>query len=190
MPKAIDLAGKRFGRLVVTGRSKRKRQNGEVRWWCECDCGVLQPVEVSGYSLRKGRTTSCGCARETHGLSSHPLYATWKAMIRRCYDPGHERYLHYGGRGIRVCERWRDSLQDFIDDVGKRPESCTLDRINNNGNYEPGNVRWATVSEQNKNRSTPMGRDERQRLREEVDMIRTLAERVAVGLDGLEEDVA
>lgn len=125
-----------------------------------CDCGIRKPMK--GRSLASGDHTSCGCmlGGKTHGHSSRkkygsasPEYRIWSAMKRRCYDPNDAAYEHYGGRGIGVCERWLHSFADFLADVGPRPSpQFSLDRFpNNDGNYEPGNVRWATRSEQMRN---------------------------------------
>jgi hypothetical protein len=165
----IDLTGKRFGRLLVVeraGTSKRRR----ALWLAACDCGVR--IAVITATLQNGRTKSCGClhrevmrevgkwANTKHGEAANgklsPEYSTWRSMIQRCEDPRHNRYDRYGGRGIRVCDRWRNSFEAFLADMGRKPSSnLSIDRINNDGNYEPGNCRWATASEQQKNKSKP-----------------------------------
>lgn len=166
-PPSITV-GMRFGRLVVVADSGVKASYGDRLWDCTCDCGST--IRTVAYSLKSGRTTSCGCrmmeessriiraynSEVGHGLRFHPLYKTWDSMIRRCLNPAQPRYRDYGGRGITVCERWRglpDGLRNFIEDVGERPSpKHSLDRINNDGNYEPANCRWATASEQAYNR--------------------------------------
>jgi len=146
----IDLAGKRPGRLEVLFYV------GGNRWVCVCECGAR--VVVLGASLRKGRTKSCGClARERatkHGMSRSRAYGIWKAMMQRCYNPNCSAYAYYGGRGIIVCECWH-SFVNFLIDMGEPPPGLSIDRINNDGNYEPTNCRWATPSEQNQNRRPP-----------------------------------
>ena len=145
----IDLIGRRFGRLVVTAYAQRSR------WSCICDCGAR--VVVNGRYLRAGQRKSCGCLwslwRHTtkHGMSGTREYWSWIAMMRRCFDPRHPAYENYGGRGITVCEDWRSILAWFAD-MGERPAGCSLDRIDPNGNYEPGNCRWADAEQQTQNR--------------------------------------
>lgn len=95
-------------------------------------------------AIRTGRNT-------THGMSGTRVYQVWASMIKRCENPAEKNYRHYGGRGIRVCDRWRHSFEAFIADMGERPDGMTLDRVNVDGNYEPGNCRWATYAEQSRN---------------------------------------
>ena len=161
---AIDITGQRFGRLVAL---ERDANNGKlVRFRCQCDCGDL--VTVRSDLLRRGETTSCGCFRreairtrmmgnipasKTHGMQGSKTYAAWAAAIQRCENPKHAHYARYGGRGIRVCKRWRDSFSAFLEDMGEAPVGLTLDRADNNRGYEPGNCRWATHRVQQYNRS-------------------------------------
>lgn len=148
--KAIDMTGRRYGRLVVKRRDGQR--NNQLCWHCTCDCG--KSTSVPGSRLRSGNTRSCGCllTESQHGGFGTPEYQCWLDMKRRCYNRRTVAYKDYGGRGISVCDRWFDSFQNFIDDVGRRPSSSySLDRINNDGNYEPGNVRWATRHQQSVN---------------------------------------
>jgi hypothetical protein len=149
--KWIDLTGKRFGRLVVTAYvGDRKRS-------CVCDCGPR--VVARGSDLRKGRINSCGCLKRElnktraikHGMSGTPEYKTWASMKARCLYPCVNGFENYGRRGISVCEDWH-SFEAFFADMLERPPGCSLDRIDPNGNYEPGNCRWATAIQQTHNR--------------------------------------
>jgi len=155
--KPLDVLGRKFHRLTVLARADS--QNGNARWQCRCDCGEV--VVVSGAKLVNGTTRSCGCLKRrhaadlnrTHGHSRTPSYEIWKAMRQRCTNPRHKDWHFYGGRGIRVCARW-DSFENFLADMGPRPSlQHSIDRYpNQNGNYEPGNCRWATAAEQAQNR--------------------------------------
>lgn len=161
--KAIDISGVRFGRLTAV--SDVGSQGGFRLWLCRCDCGA--DVKVNSRSLRSGNTSSCGCFRKQkmselatarnlrHGHNyagkESPTHKSWTAMIQRTTNSNYTHWKDYGGRGITVCDQWR-SFEVFLADMGERPEGKTLDRINVNGNYEPGNCRWATLSEQQKNK--------------------------------------
>jgi hypothetical protein len=158
MPRMIDLTGQRFGRWVVVERGSTKTfPSGDrrIRWLCACDCGSEK--EVDGISLRNGVSLSCGCyekeLKTIHGGVGTSTYRSWQAMKARCLNPNYEEYPNYGGKGVTICERWLNSFQNFLDDMGVRPEGMTLDRWPKcEGNYEPGNCRWATPKQQAENR--------------------------------------
>ena len=149
----INLEGQRFGRWTVlefAGRQKKK-----VMWFCRCDCGTISTCASA--HLRNGLSRSCGCYKDevigslnrTHGFSKTGTYRIWKAMRDRCNREGSIQYRDYGGRGIKVCERW-NSYENFLADMGERPSrKHSIDRYPDiDGNYEPGNCRWATVTDQ------------------------------------------
>lgn len=165
MAKVVDISGKKFGRLTVIRKVPRplNLKSSNARWECICDCGKI--VNVISANLRNGTSSSCGCykkevtsmVKRTHGQSSYNKtseYQAWKGMKYRCYNKKGDHYHLYGGRGIIVCDRWLNSFENFLQDMGKKPSSKhSLDRINNNGNYEPSNCRWATDNEQRRNNS-------------------------------------
>lgn len=155
----IDETGKRYGKLLVVGRDTNRKPVGH--WKCICDCG--ETTSVYGTSLRNGGTTSCSCVRNathvTHGRSNSSVYNIFKGMTQRCLNENNPRYKRYGGRGIKICDRWHpatpNAFDNFLEDMGERPTSKhSIDRINNDGNYEPENCQWATLEEQGSNKST------------------------------------
>lgn len=157
--KVKDLTGKTFGRLVVGSFDSLRSPHGAF-WNCRCICGGS--VTVRADTLKSGFSQSCGClAREVasrchlkhghwRGGTSSKTYKSWNGMHSRCSNPKSIGYADYGGRGIRVCERWR-SFENFLTDMGEAPQGMSIDRINNDGDYEPSNCRWATMAMQNRN---------------------------------------
>lgn len=161
-----DITGQRFGRLVAIGPEKMVLYACGQRlifWRCKCDCGNEKTVALG--KLSNGNTSSCGCFQRehrhgnTHGvkhaMTHSPEYRAWRSMKKRCTVASMKNYSLYGGRGISVCERWMESFENFFADMGQRPSSVhSLDRKDNNGNYNKQNCRWATLSEQGRNRRT------------------------------------
>lgn len=152
----MDLIGQRFGRLLVLKRSGS--ENGNSIWACKCDCD--NEKIVLGYSLKSGNTRSCGCFKKEfaseypkkHNMSNTSEYISWTHMLARCRNKNNHAYSRYGGRGIEVCEGWLKSFESFYKDMGAKPSGeYSLERMNNNGNYESSNCRWATYTEQANN---------------------------------------
>lgn len=169
MRPEIQMTGMRFYNLTVI------RKDGYIfygsrkirTWICRCDCGKERKAIRD--SLIQGSVKSCGCLNphKTHGHTKRRkpsrTYQVWANIKARCYRTNHPRFPDWGGRGIKMCDRWRGSFLSFLSDVGEAPDGKSIDRIDNNGNYEPGNVRWATVSEQMRNKRSNKGKKYRPR---------------------------
>lgn len=160
--KAIELTGRKFGKLTVKCRVSNIPRH-HAKWLCKCECGNETIAE--SHSLLSGKKLSCGCLlvtlHKTHGMAKTRLYNVWNIMKQRCCNPNNKNYKQYGERGIKVCEEWQNSFECFYkwalnngyDEQAQRGKT-TIDRINNNGNYEPTNCRWVTQKENCQNRRT------------------------------------
>lgn len=162
MGKKQNLLGKKQGRLLVVEELQDRSKQGSVQWMCLCDCGNYTVITTKVFnSLTK---LSCGCLKidtqaakqYVHGMSGTRTWNSWKSMLARCNNPNVKGYPYYGGRGITVCDRWNPkaggSFENFLEDMGERPEGMTLDRVDVNGNYCKENCRWANWSTQMRNR--------------------------------------
>ena len=141
--------GYKVGRLTIVERLPNRSAR------CKCDCGNETTVHLT--NLPTGNTRSCGCIHReyantprSHGMAKTPTYRSWSMMKNRCRNPNHDKASYYAGRGIKMCDRW-ERFENFLEDMGERPDGHSIDRIDNNGNYEPGNCRWATHSQQMRN---------------------------------------
>jgi predicted SprT family Zn-dependent metalloprotease len=147
--KTIDLIGKKFGLWTVLSKYKNDSRN-EWLYLCRCDCGLERGI--SGSSLKSKNTTRCNrCRVKTHGMSSTSTFRIWTGILRRCLNKNFKNYKYYGGRGIKVCKRWL-KFENFYKDMGERPLNLQIDRIDNDGHYEPGNCRWVTSRVNNLNK--------------------------------------
>lgn len=187
MWRFIDLSGRRFDRLIVLCICDQRTSRGRTFWNCVCDCGKTSIVD--GGSLRSGARKSCGCLKNqrsaarmyVHGMAKTREYTIWSGAKKRCFNTNEPAYPNYGGRGITMCQEWAESFEQFFADMGPCPKAHSIDRIDNNGNYEPGNCRWATRIVQNRNtRSAVMLTHEGQTM-----SLRDWADRMNMNFDKL-----
>ena len=160
MPAIKDIAGQRFGKLLVIEQDHSKTDKVNHRFWrCQCDCGNLKTIRED--AITRGQQ-SCGCLRFVKhghyvGYRGTPTYYSWRNMIARCRNPDDPAYKNYGGRGIQVCDRWH-SFANFVADLGDKPKGYSIERIDNDGNYEPSNCKWIPRAFQSKNRREVIAR--------------------------------
>ena len=149
-----QMVGLVFGELKVIKEIEKRNHNNHIMYLCICSCG--NEKEILGASLRAGTTRSCGCfnvsCRKTHGMEGTPTYKCYQQMKQRCYNKKNKRFKDWGGRGIKVCDRWLVSFENFINDMGEKPESYSLDRIDNDIDYSKDNCKWSSPKEQANNR--------------------------------------
>lgn len=156
--KRIDMKSKRFGKFTVLAIAS-KNKSGDLTWLCKCDCG--NEKVIVGTCLRNGSSKSCGCLckeknrkiQTKHGKRKTRIYGIWAGMKQRCLNPSNQKYKNYGGRGIEICNRWMN-FENFYKDMGDPPIDYSIDRIDNDGNYEPSNCKWSTNIEQSNNTTT------------------------------------
>jgi len=160
MSARIEMAGMVVGRLTVLELAENDKRH-RAQWLCQCSCGTTKVL--GGIALRRKAILSCGCLRDekiaavrrTHRMTRSPEYHVFSGMVARCENKKNGRYHRYGGRGIKVCSRWRDNFEVFLADMGERPSSKhTIERLDNDGDYEPGNCVWATRKQNDRNTST------------------------------------
>lgn len=151
MGTKIDMIAKTFGKLLVLEEMEERDKNNHILYKCKCTCGNEKIIH--GCHVRLGNSLSCGCSLVKHNMASTVEYKAWCAIRQRCYNKNYQKYKNYGGRGIKVCDRWINSFENFFEDMGYKPsKSHSIERINNDGDYEPSNCIWADMKTQNRNR--------------------------------------
>ncbi len=190
MPAKANLVGQKFGKLIVL--FEKGKSSGHITWQCRCDCG--NEIVVTTNSLRTGSTSSCGCYRKKvtkekftkHGKYKDSTFRVWQSMLDRCYNSNSSNYKNYGGRGIKVYRKWW-KFKNFYKDMGDKPKSLTLERIDNDGDYRPSNCKWATRQEQSCNTRAKGYRWNKQRQKWEV-QITANYQKIYIGLYNTEEE--